>query len=423
MRTIPDTWAETTLDKVCDVILGQSPPGTAYNDKGVGLPFFQGKAEFGSLYPSARKWTTEGNKRAQPDDVLISVRAPVGPTNLAPFECVIGRGLAALRPGAVTTTKFVLYQLKATENLLVSIATGSTFSAISGDQLREHGFVLAPLPEQARIVAVIEEQFSRLDEGQRSLATLRRLLLQLRTSVLATAMEGDWPLKQIEELAVTIGSGATPKKGRKDYYDGGTIPWVTSAQLVNSLVTQPTTYITEKALAETSVRLWPKHALLVAMYGEGRTRGHCSELLFESTTNQACAAIVLSDDAPIRRDFLRMYFAASYDRNRRLASGGVQPNLSLGLIRSMAVPVPSLAEQDSIVNYVEWWFSTIDELERAIAHAVRRGSLLRRSILDRAFSGLLVPQDPSDETASELLSRLGWENGIGSSRAHSRKRS
>ena len=190
MSELPKGWVATTIGSACDVILGQSPPGSAYNSDGDGLPFFQGKAEFGALQPLVRKWTTAGNKRAFPGDVLVSVRAPVGPTNLAPFECVIGRGLAALRPSRVTTTRFVLYQMRAIEASLASIATGSTFSAISGDQLRNHRFLLPPLVEQQRIVAAIEEQVSRLDEAELLLNQAERKVVLMRRSILAHAFSG-----------------------------------------------------------------------------------------------------------------------------------------------------------------------------------------------------------------------------------------
>src|SRR5680860_802479 len=95
---VPRGWTEARLDEVAHVEMGQSPPSSSYNEDREGLPFFQGKAEFGALYPEPKKWCTDPKKLASKDDVLISVRAPVGPTNLAPEKCCIGRGLAALSP-------------------------------------------------------------------------------------------------------------------------------------------------------------------------------------------------------------------------------------------------------------------------------------------------------------------------------------
>src|SRR5437899_3338432 len=95
---LPSGWSHAKLEEVSTLIAGQSPPGTSYNEDGVGLPFFQGKAEFGDTYPTPRKWCTAPKKIAEPGDVLVSVRAPVGPSNLCVETSAIGRGLAALRP-------------------------------------------------------------------------------------------------------------------------------------------------------------------------------------------------------------------------------------------------------------------------------------------------------------------------------------
>jgi type I restriction enzyme S subunit len=101
-------WPLVKLGDVCEIIMGQSPPGDTYNKEGRGLPFYQGKIDFGKVHlqsPSA--WCTEPLKIAEPGDILISVRAPVGPTNLTGEKCCIGRGLAAIRPKKEVDTWFV----------------------------------------------------------------------------------------------------------------------------------------------------------------------------------------------------------------------------------------------------------------------------------------------------------------------------
>ena len=201
-----------------------------------------------------------------------------------------------------------------------------------------------------------------------------------------------------------------PRRGRADYWDGGTVPWVTSGQLTAPFVREPAAFITEKALRETNCKLWPSHTLLVAMYGEGKTRGHCSELLIEAATNQACAAVIV-DDTALDRGYAKLLFATSYEANRRLASGGVQPNLNLSLIRDLSLPVPPLEEQRRIVAEIEERLGAIDALRAAIERAQRRGAALRRAVLERAFRGELVPQDPSDEPAEALLARIRAARG------------
>ena len=187
---LPPGWADAVLEDFCLIIQGQSPPGETYNTIGEGLPFFQGKAEFGDIYPTPIKWCSAPTKIAEPDDILISIRAPVGPTNLCPAVSCIGRGLAAVRSLSGIPPKYVLYVLRNTEEDLASKGTGSTFAAISGSNLRAHQLPLAPLPEQHRIVAEIEKQFTRLDAAVAALERARANLKRYRASVLKAACEG-----------------------------------------------------------------------------------------------------------------------------------------------------------------------------------------------------------------------------------------
>lgn len=187
---LPKGWSYASLDIICNVIMGQSPPSSTYNNTKIGLPFFQGKAEFTDLYPHAIKWCSAPNKIAEKDDVLISVRAPVGPTNLAPSKCCIGRGLAALSPHQGVHSRFILYFMRLRENVLADQGTGTTFSAISGNILRSFNVPIASTNEQHRIVAKLEELFSDLDAGVAALQRAKTNLKRYRASVLKAAVEG-----------------------------------------------------------------------------------------------------------------------------------------------------------------------------------------------------------------------------------------
>ncbi len=406
--SIPYSWVETTLSTVCDVILGQSPPGSAYNDDRHGLPFFQGKAEFGALYPTARKWTTEGNKRAQPGDVLVSVRAPVGPTNLAPFECVIGRGLAALRPTAVTTTKFVLYQIRATADRLASIATGSTFSAISGDQLRNHRFVFPPLPEQERIVAAIEEQFSRLDAGSSALTSAERRVNHLKAAAMVRALSGDWPFKSLSDVTEdqTYGSSA---KATDDHEDG--MPIVRMGNIQGGRVD-----------LSAGVKFLPRDDPDASKFALRRgdllfNRTNSPELVGKSAVysgedGAACFAsylirVRLTDGCDPR--WVALYLNSPAGRrwatSVRTQQVG-QANINGTKLASLPLPLPPVEEQARRLHEYERQTTIAQSLSRSIESALARSNALRRAILARAFSGRLVLQDPPDEPAPELLARI-----------------
>jgi type I restriction enzyme S subunit len=191
MNELPSDWVTRRLVDVAEVIMGQSPPGSTYNKSGAGVPFFQGKAEFGSKHPTVRQWTTAGTKFARAGDVLMSVRAPVGPTNIADQDCAIGRGLAAIRAGSQLNQSYLIWYLKHVEASIQSRGKGTTFDAISGNDLRDTPVNLPPLDQQRRIVEVLEDRLSQLDSTRTSIASQRASIHALRRSLLNKAFNGE----------------------------------------------------------------------------------------------------------------------------------------------------------------------------------------------------------------------------------------
>ncbi len=170
--------------------MGQSPPSSTYNHSGVGLPFFQGKAEFGGLYADAKVWCSRPNKIAKAEDILLSVRAPVGPTNLAPSLCCIGRGLAAVRPETGIALRYLLHAFRRFADDLNSQGAGTTFKAVSGKVVRGFALPIAPASEQVRIADALDELLSDLDAGVAALQRVSGRLKLYRAAVLKAAVEG-----------------------------------------------------------------------------------------------------------------------------------------------------------------------------------------------------------------------------------------
>lgn len=162
------------LGDICKINMGQSPDSSSYNDKNDGLPFFQGNADFGELYPTVRVWCSQPSKAANKNDILISVRAPIGALNIADCECCIGRGIAALTVDEnVCVQKYLWHALHSKVDELNSKGTGSTFKAINKRILEETEIPLPPLDEQRKIAAVLDKindltakrrQLDKLDE-------------------------------------------------------------------------------------------------------------------------------------------------------------------------------------------------------------------------------------------------------------------
>jgi type I restriction enzyme S subunit len=186
-------------------------------------------------------------------------------------------------------------------------------------------------------------------------------------------------------------------------------------------ITKVDAFITETALRETNAKVFPPGTLLLAMYGEGATRGKVTELAVPAATNQALAALIFDEASAPLRPFLKLVLKSLYSENREASAGGVQPNLSLGMIRGIRVPLPPISEQQEILRQVEALFSLADAIERRVAAAAARADALTQSILAKAFRGELVPTEAEQahaegrdyESADALLARIQADRSIG----------
>lgn len=165
------------LKEVCSINMGQSPDSDSYNENGEGVPFFQGNADFGERYPVARKWCTAPTKMAEPEDILISVRAPIGAMNYAKEECCIGRGLAALTPDKTKVSpEFIFWLLKGKNEELNSKGTGSTFKAIGRKVLEETLVPDVGLEKQIECSEILEKVYAIIQNRKQELKKLDNLI-------------------------------------------------------------------------------------------------------------------------------------------------------------------------------------------------------------------------------------------------------
>lgn len=162
-ETLKDGWPMVKLGEVCEIFAGQSPEGKFYNENGIGTPFYQGKTEFTEMFiGKPNKWTTKETTIAEKDDILISVRAPVGPVNIATQRICIGRGLAAIRTSDKILRNFLFWILKNNENNIKGNG-GAVFDSISKKDIENLQIPLPPLSVQKRIVDRIESERKVID--------------------------------------------------------------------------------------------------------------------------------------------------------------------------------------------------------------------------------------------------------------------
>ena len=209
-----------------------------------------------------------------------------------------------------------------------------------------------------------------------------------------------WCWRYLSDIG-TWQSGATPSRGVKAYF-GGSIPWLKTGDLNDDYVKVIPERITDKALKETSVKLNPEGSVLIAMYGV--TIGKVGILTFPATTNQACCAC--SELCGVDNRFLFYFLISHKEEFIRLAGGGAQPNISKEIIVNTPIPVPPAEEQKRIVSVIEMWLGVLKDIDKSSLFIHAGINNCKARILDLAIHGKLVPQDPSDEPAIELLKRI-----------------
>lgn len=169
-----------------------------------------------------------------------------------------------------------------------------------------------------------------------------------------------------------IGTGSTPLTSNTDYYEDGSVPWITSTATSQDSIYKADTHITELAVKDYRLKMYPPGCLIIALYGQGKTRGQISTLEISATINQACAAINLIEETKEHKEFIRYVFKKKYEELRALAAGGAQPNLNVGKIKETLIPLPPLEEQKRIVAKVDELMQMCDRLEESLRQNQQR---------------------------------------------------
>ncbi|MBQ8841809.1 MAG: restriction endonuclease subunit S, partial [Ruminiclostridium sp.] len=208
------------LSAICEINMGQSPESSSYNEVRNGLPFFQGNADFGEIHPSVRVWCTEPKKIAKCNDILISVRAPIGALNIANIECCIGRGLAALTVNdKICSREFLWYALESNVDLLVSKGTGSTFKAIGKNVLYDLEIPLPPLETQKQIAKTLDKVTDLINKRKQQLEKLDELV---KSRFVEMFFEKDYPILKWNDVFNTttgkLDSNAMVENGQYTFF-------------------------------------------------------------------------------------------------------------------------------------------------------------------------------------------------------------
>ncbi|AUR33148.1 restriction endonuclease [Morganella morganii] len=194
-----------------------------------------------------------------------------------------------------------------------------------------------------------------------------------------------WEWCRIIEIA-QVGTGATPSRDNPDYWETPEFNWVTSGETSLPFIFNTAEKISGKAVKETNVSIYSPGTLIIAMYGQGKTRGQITELCISAGTNQACAAIQLFNTNEYHRCYIKLFFEKSYKDLRELAAGGAQPNLNLAKVSNTLVPIPPLSEQIKITCKVEELIKVCDTLKSRLQSAQQTQLHLADALTDAALN-------------------------------------
>jgi type I restriction enzyme S subunit len=382
------------LKDCCIIIAGQSPNSKYYNTDGIGIPFFQGKADFGEIYPKVRVYCSEPTKIAEKDDILLSVRAPVGPTNLSPGTVCIGRGLTAIRPTEILNLKYLLYFFRYFEVQLQRQGTGTTFKAITQDIVKNLEVPIPSMIEQKRIVARIEELFSELDKAVETLKTTKEQLAVYRQAVISDAypeMTDDNTMR-LDEIAEITG-GVT--KGRKLVgQETEFLPYLRVANVQNGFLDLSVIKTIELKKSEIDKYLLKSGDVL---YTEGGDRDKLGRGTVWNNEVENCvhqnhvfkARLNLQYAIP---QYVAYWSMSGFARNYFYNKGKQSVNLASinkTVLSALTIPILKVDSQKIIVAEIESRLSVCDSIEQTVDTALQQSEAMRQSILKQAFEGRL----------------------------------
>ncbi len=253
------------------------------------------------------------------------------------------------------------------------------------------------LDEQRRIARVLSTVQTAIEQQERLIALTNELKSALLHRLFTEGLRGEkqkqteiglvpesWDVAQIGNVA-KLQSGGTPSRDKPAYWTGGTIPWVKTTEINYRVIDATEEFITEEGLNNSAAKIVPKGTLLVAMYGQGVTRGRVGILGLDAATNQACAAITIRDEKQVLTWFLYYYLQYHYQDLRELGHGANQRNLNMDLIKSFPLSYPKLQEQQHIVDSLsvldsklllsEQKRSLLEELFRTLLHQLMTGKV------------------------------------------------
>ncbi|AEG32136.1 restriction endonuclease subunit S [Thiomicrospira cyclica] len=390
------SWQVKKLGEVCTVIAGQSPEGKFYNDKGDGVPFYQGKKDFGNKFIGApTTWTTKVTKLAEAGDVLMSVRAPVGPINFSTEKICIGRGLAAIRVGRTVNKEFLYYGLLS-KQAVIQGSEGAVFASINKNQIENIDFLIPSLEEQKRIVEILDSAFEQIDQAkaiaQQNLQNAREIFDSALSRV--SFPKRSWVSARLQDITLKIGSGATPRGGQSSYKTEG-VSLVRSMNVHDrSFEPNKLAFIDDEQAAKLSNVIVEKDDVLLNITGASVARSCLMSSAYLPARVNQHVSIIRPFSTIIKPKLLNFFLTSKAYKDSLLkigGSGATREAITKKQIQDFVIYFPkSTDEQDTLIKQVEEIENLSQNLESIYQQKIAALEEFKQSLLQQAFSGNLT---------------------------------
>lgn len=364
VRIKTDRWPMCKLGNpdISHIILGQSPRSSTYNKEGKGIPFLQGKTEFGEIYPDFKLFCSDPIKIALEADILLSVRAPVGDLNIASRKCCIGRGLAAIRPNKATLYHlYLFYLLKLYKSFIDSISTGSTFKAIKKSDIENLEIPLPPLPEQKKIAEILSTVDIAIEKTDKAIEQTKQLKKNMMDILLKTKFKDsksgrnetnklarEWQNEYLGNLA-NLERGKFTHRPRNDpKFYGGQFPFIQTGDITESaeIIKKYSQTLNDEGVRIS--KLFKKGTLVISIAGN---IGEVGILGFDAYFPDSIVGI-FPNEKIINGYFLLYVLEKLQKYIDASAPRSTQKNINLEILKRLNIFFPSLKKQKRIVEYL-----------------------------------------------------------------------
>lgn len=365
-------WSRNILGNCCDIIMGQSPDSSSYNNNCIGLPLVQGNADMCERIATPQRYTSQPTKICEAGSIILSVRAPVGTVGKTFQKICLGRGVCGITSKNI---EFMYQYLLNNENSWRHIEQGGTFTAINSDDIKSFPIILPSLPEQKKIADFLSLIDQRIEKQRQLVENLKKYKRGLFLKLYNDSDKSIISFKNIYEMA---SEGGTPSTSDSENYENGKIPFIKIDDLNQHYLNFAKYFITEKGLKKSSAWIVPENSII---YSNGATIGACSINKIPVTTKQGILGIVPKSNFSV--EFLYFFFTSSIFKQkiRAITTKGTMDCAYLKDINGIKISIPDFIAQQKIAKIMVDFENLIERTELSFIYLQN----IKKALLQQMF--------------------------------------